>query len=225
MEVLRFAPERIEWMNEEWADKLRIEGEDRAEFDALIQRAKACADPAALLTLSRAFDAGEDIIEVDGRRMRSRVLHHNLHSVSLVAPYVITCGPALHQLFLAQEDPLVQYWCDFVNHRVLQQTIAAAQEEAKRLLGGEELSAMSPGSLKDWPLTAQRDVFSLLGDVQGLIGVTLTDSCLMVPFKSVSGLYFIGKEHFASCSLCPRVTCPNRREPYDEHKAQEIGIA
>jgi len=76
---------------------------------------------------------------------------------------------------------------------------------------------MSPGSLADWPITQQTQLFTLLGDVEGAIGVQLTDSFLMVPMKSVSGMHFPTEISFHSCSLCPRKECPGRSAPYDEH--------
>ena len=74
---------------------------------------------------------------------------------------------------------------------------------------------MSPGSLADWPLPEQRPLFHLLGDPEAAIGVRLTDSFLMVPNKSVSGIRFPTEESFESCQLCPRPDCPNRRARYD----------
>ncbi len=69
-------------------------------------------------------------------------------------------------------------------------------------------------------------LFALLGDVRSAIGVELTDSLLMVPRKSVSGILFVAEETFASCQLCPRQDCPNRRAPYDaglfERKYAEV---
>ena len=67
----------------------------------------------------------------------------------------------------------------------------------------------------DWPLREQRPLFTLLGDVRSAIGVELTDTLLMVPRKSVSGIVFVAEETFASCQLCPRHDCPNRRAPYE----------
>lgn len=75
---------------------------------------------------------------------------------------------------------------------------------------------MSPGSLEDWPVSQQSALFSLLGDTQHAIGVQLTESCLMVPTKSVSGIRFPMEDSFESCQLCPREDCPGRRAPYDE---------
>jgi hypothetical protein len=51
--------------------------------------------------------------------------------------------------------------------------------------------------------------------VETVIGVTLTDHCLMIPLKSASGIYFPTEIKFESCQLCPRATCVGRRAPYD----------
>ena len=74
---------------------------------------------------------------------------------------------------------------------------------------------MNPGSLADWPLEQQAELFEVLGDVRGAVGVELTESCLMIPIKSVSGIRFSTEVQFENCQLCPRDVCPGRRAPYD----------
>lgn len=74
---------------------------------------------------------------------------------------------------------------------------------------------MNPGSLEDWPLREQHNLFSLLGDSCEAIGVRLTKSAMMVPLKSMSGIEFESGEKFFNCQLCPREKCPGRRAPYD----------
>jgi len=49
---------------------------------------------------------------------------------------------------------------------------------------------------------AARGSLRIPGDVQGSIGVALTDSCLMVPNKSVSGIFYPSVSGFESCQLC-----------------------
>jgi hypothetical protein len=69
--------------------------------------------------------------------------------------------------------------------------------------------------LTNWPLSEQGALFALLGDPHEAIGVRLTDSYLMVPTKSVSGIRFPTEQSFESCQLCPRERCPGRKAPYD----------
>ena len=62
------------------------------------------------------------------------------------------------------------------------------------------------------PLSEQRPLFQLMGQAADAIGATLNRSCLIVPLKSVSGIYFHAAEHFCNCRLCNREKCPGRRE-------------
>ena len=91
--------------------------------------------------------------------------------------------------------------------------------EEKYHLG--RVKAMNPGSLEDWPIGQQKELFRILGDVKSAIGVELTDSCLMLPMKSASGILFQTESNFESCQLCPRKNCPNRRARYKEHLYEE----
>ena len=84
-----------------------------------------------------------------------------------------------------------------------------------------QMSHMNPGSLADWPLTQQKELFSILGNVEAAIGVTLTDGMAMVPTKSTSGIYFATEIRFESCQLCPNEGCIGRRAPYDPDLAKQ----
>ena len=83
---------------------------------------------------------------------------------------------------------------------------------------------MSPGSLADWPIEEQRPLFNILGDVDAAIGVKLSESLLMIPNKSLSGMYFPTEVRFFNCQLCPREQCPGRKAKYSEKMAKEYGI-
>ena len=75
---------------------------------------------------------------------------------------------------------------------------------------------MSPGSLESWPISQQVPLFELLGEAVAASGVQLTDSMLMIPTKSVSGIIFQTDDTFESCMLCQKDNCPNQRAPYNE---------
>jgi hypothetical protein len=83
---------------------------------------------------------------------------------------------------------------------------------------------MSPGSgdVDVWPIEQQKQLFGIFGDTQALIGVRLTDSCLMVPNKSVSGIRFPTEITFRACRLCHRENCRGRSAPFDEALWKEV---
>jgi len=73
--------------------------------------------------------------------------------------------------------------------------------------------AYSPGQYK-WTIEEQKKIFKMVDGKR--IGVELNKSYLMVPFKSVSGVYGFGPEDRidktrVACNLCPRENCIGRR--------------
>jgi hypothetical protein len=85
-------------------------------------------------------------------------------------------------------------------------------------------AVMHPGSgdADVWPIEQQKELFALLGDVGGLTGVTLTDSMLMIPTMSVSGIVFPTERDFATCQVCHREDCLRRAAPFDEAVWREV---
>jgi hypothetical protein len=197
---------------------LRIEP-DTPDADALIQlvaEAQDIAKPKACYKIAYVESREDDAVLIDGVRFDSRVLRVNLDDAYRVFPYVATCGMELEIWSRSIDDMLHQYWTDAIRQMAL---TSATQVLHKHLVDTYRLgrtAVMSPGSLSDWPIREQRPLFDLIGDVEGKIGVQLSDSFLMSPIKSVSGIRFPTEESFASCQLCPRVNCPGRRAPYDE---------
>ena len=78
---------------------------------------------------------------------------------------------------------------------------------------GFGLGARFSAGYGDFPLTAQRELFALL-DCSKTIGLTLTDSCLMSPTKSVTAIFPIGKgqsEEKTGCATCEKKSCAFRK--------------
>ena len=163
---------------------------------------------------------------MDGVKLTSRVLRVNMEHVHRVFAFVATCGTELDVWARAIDDMLFQYWGDAIKEMALRSATQVLHRHLTDCFELGKTATMAPGSLADWPLPQQRPLFTILGDVQGAIGVELSDSFLMTPNKSVSGVRFPTEEDFASCQLCPRKDCPNRRAAYDvtlyERKYQRI---
>ncbi len=202
----------------ELAKRLRLK--DGSPYLTDLQRlrdeAERIARPKALYKIAFVEDKGDNYVVVDGVVLKSRVLRVNLENVHRVFPYVATCGVELDHWAHAQEDVLFQYWADVIKEMAVRVASQALHQHMTACYDLGKTAAMSPGSLADWPLPQQRPLFAILGDVEGAVGVTLSDSFLMTPNKSVSGLRFSTDDDFASCQLCPRENCPGRRAPYDE---------
>ncbi len=186
-----------------------------AKLERMAADAQAVARPKALYKVAFIESKGEDHVVVDGITLTSRVLRVNLEEVHRVFLYVATCGREMDEWSSSIGDMLESYWAD----KIKEMALRSARETLTRHLQDRfrlgHLSRMNPGSLTEWPLKEQRKLFALLGDTKDAIGVELTESLIMVPLKSVSGISFPAEADFASCQLCPREDCPGRRAPYD----------
>jgi hypothetical protein len=173
--------------------------------------------------LAQALSPPHPRAEPGRARFVSAVLRANLEPVERVFPYVVTCGREMDSISLADEDVLGQFCWDTIKGMALHVALAHLFNHLKQAHALETLSSMNPGSgdINVWPIEQQKELFEFFGDVQQLIGVVLTDTCLMVPNKSVSGLFYSSESAFESCQLCHRDKCPHRRAPFDPHLWEE----
>lgn len=190
--------------------------EDYETLSLLLKKACAIARPKAIYTTAFVTDRGEGFVTIEGLRMDSRVMHANLEKVHRVFPYVATCGTEVDEWSNGISDILQNWWMDVAKAHLLGRAIQHLNAHLRDELKLGKFSNMNPGSLPDWPITEQPRLFSLLGDVKAAIGVTLTDSMLMLPTKSVSGFYFQNESNYENCELCTRADCPGRRKPFNK---------
>jgi len=196
---------------------LRIPPEsDRAsEIRRMLAAAQPIARPKAVYDACFIEKKGDDRVEFGGATFTSRVLRVNLDGAGRVFPFVATCGRELADYAGSLDDMVLSFALDTVMVNALGAAIEFLRNHLRERYALGQTSVMNPGSLDDWPLSEQGPLFSIFGDVRRHIGVELTDSFLMVPIKSVSGIIFPTEVRFESCQLCPREVCPGRRAKHD----------
>ena len=204
--------------------RLAPDGDYASEVRALLECARRVARPRALYTVAIVRErpgANVLIAESDetstAARFESRALRMNLDKVEQVFPYVATCGRELDAIPLAAGDIFGQFCRDTIKEMALWSALAYLHEHLTEAYGVQRLASMNPGSgeANVWPIEQQRQLFAFLGNVEEAIGVVLTDSCLMIPNKSVSGIFYASANGFESCQLCRQERCPERRAPFD----------
>ena len=184
-------------------------------LNLLTDQAQAIGRPKAHYEVVYVESRGEDHIMIDGVRLTSRVLKVNLEKAHRVFPFVATSGTELEEWSNSFDDLLEKYWADAIKESALRVAVEHLTERLIERFQPGKISRMNPGSLPDWPLTEQGPLFKLLGKGPEAVGVKLTESYLMIPVKSVSGIWFPTEESFESCQLCSREKCPGRRAPHD----------
>jgi hypothetical protein len=197
--------------------KLHIDAssEDGVRLKEMIEQAEKIGRPKVLYTLASIDSKPEDGVVLNGIKLSSHIMRVNFADINRVFPYVLTCGEELVEWAAGLEDMLEQYWADIIMEQALAAALNYFYNHLKEEYGLAKFKSMNPGSLEDWPISQQKQLFQLLGNVQQSIGVELTDSFLMLPMKSTSGIVFQTESSYENCQLCPREVCPNRRAKYN----------
>lgn len=189
---------------------------DAEQVCRLVDAARAIGRPKALYREAFIEARTDETVTIGGVVFTSRVLSVNLAHAQKVFAYLATCGRELEAWAGSLDDMLERYWADAIMELALRRALHVLSERINEIVPHSKTSAMNPGSLRDWPITQQKPLFALIGSAAERIGVTLSESLLMMPAKSVSGIRFPTDVRFENCQLCPRSGCPNRRSPYDK---------
>jgi hypothetical protein len=141
-----------------------------------------------------------------------------------LALFAMTLGPdvseKISQLFDAQDfalgamlDAAASWGADQISRRLVDVYRQQLADDG-RLAATQGVMPFSPGYC-GWHLSAQRELFAVLHPEE--IGITLTDSFLMEPLKSISGVMiaaarqaFVFADDFPFCADCRTRSCRER---------------
>ena len=192
-----------------------------SDLGDLIESAESLIHARAALVMAYVEEHGPLSVTLAGLTFTSKVLAAKLKDVERAFPYLITIGNALEDRAATSGDLLRQFTLEGLGDMALRQAREYVTSLLEKRHGLPKISSLSPGSLSDWPITEQVVLFSLFPDGGG-IGVRLSESLLMIPRKSISGIFFPTEEDFFSCRICPRPGCPARKADYDKAREDEF---
>jgi len=189
---------------------------DEGQIINLWNHALEIASPKAIIREAEFDFEADDVVRINNIKIKSKMMCENFDGLSMVYPYAASCGRELYDWYLSLDDDVIdQYIADEINiiylHEIIKYMYSYA---AEKFVPDGKLASMNPGSIETWPLSGQRELFAILETAEAEVGITLTDSCLMLPHKASSGILFSSEKEYQNCTYCPRITCPNRRAEY-----------
>ncbi|MEJ5263216.1 MAG: vitamin B12 dependent-methionine synthase activation domain-containing protein [Ignavibacterium sp.] len=145
------------------------------------------------------------------------IIYRDLKEVSEIFVFVCTIGKVveekIHQLF-SNGDSLNAFILDRIASELVECTANLLEQKIQSdfLKTGYNLTnRYSPGYC-GWSVSEQQKLFSLLPDK--FCGVQLTESSLMIPIKSISGIYGSGYKIIRrdyQCEICDDEFCYKRK--------------
>ena len=158
-------------------------------------------------------------LQVEGITFNVRpIIYRQIKEAEEVALFICTAGPVVGEMCrqsMKDGDLLRGYVYDVIGSEIVEAAADRMQEEMRKsiaALGKEITNRFSPGYC-GWDVAEQHKLFSFFKD--NYCGITLTESALMNPIKSVSGIIGIGRNVRYTpyqCKLCDDKNCIYRNK-------------
>jgi len=203
---------------EEILEKLHLPADSEYvdELRFVYDQAIAVAKPKALYSRLPVSEISDTSVRVGDTTFTSSTLANRLKEHKYVFAYIATCGAELDSIIEKGENVLQDYALDVIKEHILFDGKRQFDEYLIKQYDLKGIAGMSPGSGTQqlWAIEELKPLFAEIGDVENQIGVVLTDSCLMLPNKTISGIIFDSDKPFISCVFCPRKTCEKRQAEF-----------
>ena len=182
------------------------------------------------LNFDSGITGGYRVVDIETLNVKEGIIKIDHHELSLgrqvcgyikqstrAALFLCTAGEdftRMTNVLNEQGDIMEAYILDAIGSLTVENAIAKIQENLRLSFHADHLkisNRYSPGYC-NWPLTDQKALFELIGE--NPTGISLSDSCLMTPRKSVSGIIGIGKNlkhQEYGCKICSNTSCMYRK--------------
>ncbi len=177
------------------------------------------SSPAGAYILVEALESSSaEHISIPGITFNSgRIIHKMLHHADYYALFIVTAGPGPENLarsLISEGNYLEGYIADLLASALVDSAADQVQEQVRNFVHEQGLkitNRYSPGYCS-WSVAEQQKLFRLFPG--GCCGISLSDSSLMNPMKSISGIIGVGANvayRDYTCEICPMKECQFRK--------------
>ena len=190
-------------------------------IDDYVKNVDCLIEPASSYTILNIDSIENDRIYIEGDiTFKSQVIADALKHCDKIAIFLVTIGDHLEEISrkLAEDGLVLQAAVlDAIGSDAVEKVADFVQQKIRTISSYWKLvinqRRFSPGYC-DWGIEQQEILFRAIDN--NSIEVSLTDEYLMIPRKSLSGIFGIGLpgngiETYNSCSLCNKNNCHGRR--------------
>ena len=192
----------------------------KSSLVACMVKARSLAEPKYTFEEKNISSLGDDFIEIEGgiRFLTAKIPPFIRGAKSLVL-FVVTIGDKIEKeagILTSGKDPLNGYLLDRIGSFAVESLAEMLEKRLRKdylLLKKSVSSRFSPGYC-DWPVEEQFKMARAIDFSEA--GVRLTEGCMMVPKKSISGIVAVAdegvfKDFISNCETCAMKECDFRR--------------
>ena len=218
-----------EWVKNELKARERIGANDDGDrgfaisksLNECLAKAKSLSKPNYIRAIKKIALIGEDFIEIEGgiRFSTGRIAQYIKDSSDIVI-FLVTIGDEIEKIageLTSGKEPLQGYLLDRIGSFAVESLAKAVEKKIRKdysILKKSVSRRYSPGYC-DWPIEEQHIIAKILDFSK--IGVSLNESCMMKPKKSISAIVAIADrgiftEFGSTCGICEKKDCSYRRD-------------
>ncbi|HSW35387.1 MAG TPA: hypothetical protein VLH18_02165 [Candidatus Limnocylindrales bacterium] len=177
--------------------------------EAVIEEALRIINPAAIYSTLDVVDFNHQRITFAGGFFEGPLVARSMAGAEQLSIALCTIGPHLDRRVteLMSENPIRAVALDGAGIAAIRKVALGVEEQicAEACELALELGMLTQPGQEGWPIEQQRQIFALLP--ADIIGVHLTENCLMIPKKTVSFVIPRGSKMnntACSCDLCSK---------------------
>ena len=217
------------WVKNELLTRERIGADNDSDksiaisksLDECLTKARSLSKPNYIRVQKKITLVGEDFIEIEGgvRFSNGRIAQYIKGSSDIVI-FLVTIGDEIENIageLTSGKDPLQGYLLDRIGSFAVESLAESVEKKIRRdyLRIKKSVSRRYSPGYCDWPIEEQRMLAKSLDFSK--IGISLTESCMMRPKKSISAVVAIADkgvftERGSTCEICERKDCSYRRD-------------
>jgi hypothetical protein len=190
-------------------------------LDDSLAKARALLRPNYIYMTKRIVSAGEDVIELeDGKRFSAGRISGYIKGAGAIVIFLVTIGDGIESAassLTKGKEPLEGYLLDRIGSFAVESLAESVEKKIRRdhARTGKSVSRRYSPGYCDWPIEEQHILAKILDFSK--IGVSLNESCMMKPKKSISAIVAIADKGVftgsgSTCGICEKKDCSYRRD-------------
>lgn len=160
----------------------------------------------------------DQTVNVGGQTFTSVLLADKLKDQHRVLALVVTAGNEVKETDLIENDAIKDIFLGLLLGMSAGYILNYLGENFDLGEGG----LLQPGSLPDWPVINNHKLLDIIGDVEKDIGVSINDNGYMLPWNSLSGIFFLEKGGYRNCTLCTKLDCVGRGAEFNKEEYKRL---
>jgi hypothetical protein len=191
-------------------------------IQTLYQQIVSAANPRAVYLENKITAKNQSGLKIDGYMFSNYLLKTNLEKASRLFSFCTSLGDKIASMDSGPED--FRYLLKIMLPILKESVLKALQKNLMERYHFPYIWSLVTGEMQAWPDAGNHDLFRLLNQAPGTIGVQIQADSALSPDGSQAGFLYYADTEFEGCQVCSKEPCMMRRAQYNPELAAQKGL-